>query len=37
VIKFLPCLTAGADVVDEMATALADFAVHQRRGVAVDV
>jgi acetylornithine aminotransferase len=37
VIKFLPCLTAGPDVVDEMSAALADFAIHQRRGVSVGV
>jgi acetylornithine aminotransferase len=35
VVKFFPCLTSTPDIVEEMCEALADFALHQRRGVAV--
>jgi acetylornithine aminotransferase len=35
VVKFFPCLTGGAQMADELAAALADFAVHQRREIPV--
>ena len=37
VVKFFPCLTSPPEIVEEMCAALADFAVQQRRGVALGV